>query len=446
MSSEHPNNKDGYDVYLVEPINKRFQCPLCNKLMRDPIQTIRGELACEYCYTKNFGPECPIDKQPISPGNIFKDKFKAREIKELNTYCTYKNNGCVWIGTVCTVEDHRVMCQYQPSKCFLCNTMLINETMNDHLQQCVSIVNQENCLYSKYGCKEKPRTTKDYIKHLNENTFLHSYIQMQHSNQVESESEQMMIDMQSINDNLRHNKIKMDEEIKLLNAKVMSLTNSLNDLQETLKPLQFVLQNKMNTDDVSRNESNDASNKVLDQLSINLVEANKKISGLNLKQQLQESSTYNGKMIWKIDNLKFRMQKAISGEVTAIHSAPCFTEKYGFKYCARLYLNGDGMGKCTHLSLYIVIMKSEYDNLLDWPFNKRVAFRLINQDDSSKSIQESFMPDKFSSSFQKPKKDMNVAAGCPMFISKDELMSDGFVKDDAIFIQVETTERKQRSS
>ena len=61
---------------------------------------------------------------------------------------------------------------------------------------------------------------------------------------------------------------------------------------------------------------------------------------------------------------------------------------------------------------------------------------MVNQEDQSKSVEESFVADKFSSSFQKPKKDMNVAAGCPMFISKDNLMSEGFIKDDSIFIEM----------
>ena len=78
----------------------------------------------------------------------------------------------------------------------------------------------------------------------------------------------------------------------------------------------------------------------------------------------------------------------------------------------------------------------EYDNLLDWPFNLRVVLRLINQDDESKTLEESFIPDKRSSSFQKPKKQMNVAAGCPMFISKEHLNNGGFIKVDCLFIEI----------
>jgi len=45
----------------------------------------------------------------------------------------------------------------------------------------------------------------------------------------------------------------------------------------------------------------------------------------------------------------------------------------GYKMCARLYLNGDGMGKGTHVSLFFVVMRGAYDALLKWPFRQKVC-------------------------------------------------------------------------
>lgn len=42
--------ESGYEVLLVKTLTERLTCPFCMKLMRNPIQTFRGELACEYCY------------------------------------------------------------------------------------------------------------------------------------------------------------------------------------------------------------------------------------------------------------------------------------------------------------------------------------------------------------------------------------------------------------
>lgn len=40
--------------------------------------------------------------------------------------------------------------------------------------------------------------------------------------------------------------------------------------------------------------------------------------------------------------------------------------------CLRIYLNGDGTGRGTHLSLFFVVMRGHSDALLKWPFNQKV--------------------------------------------------------------------------
>lgn len=49
-----------------------------------------------------------------------------------------------------------------------------------------------------------------------------------------------------------------------------------------------------------------------------------------------------------------------------------YTSRYGYKMCLRIYLNGDGTGRGTHLSLFFVVMKGPHDALLRWPFNQKV--------------------------------------------------------------------------
>lgn len=54
-------------------------------------------------------------------------------------------------------------------------------------------------------------------------------------------------------------------------------------------------------------------------------------------------------------------------------SAAFYTSRYGYKMCLRIYLNGDGTGRGTHLSLFFVVMKGPNDALLRWPFNQKVC-------------------------------------------------------------------------
>ena len=161
----------------------------------------------------------------------------------------------------------------------------------------------------------------------------------------------------------------------------------------------------------------------------------KSIADMDLKIQLQENKTLNGELIWKIDKVDFRMAQARSGKVVALHSAPCYTKQYEYKYCTRLYLQGDGMGRSTYVSLFFVVMKSEYDQLLNWPMQKRITFELINHVNQAESVIESFVSNPRSSSFQRPTNNMNVASGCPMFISIERFLTGGFVVDNCAYIK-----------
>lgn len=56
-----------------------------------------------------------------------------------------------------------------------------------------------------------------------------------------------------------------------------------------------------------------------------------------------------------------------------------YSSKYGYKMCLRLYLNGDGSGRGTHLSLFFVVMRGKYDALLKWPFSQKVSLSICSR-------------------------------------------------------------------
>ncbi len=154
----------------------------------------------------------------------------------------------------------------------------------------------------------------------------------------------------------------------------------------------------------------------------------------DFRLSLIENSNHDGNMIWKIPQFSQRRADAQSGKYTSIFSLPFFSGRYGYKMCLRLYILGDGIGKNTHMSLFFVIMKGEFDNILKWPFTSKVTFKLINQT-GNRDIIDTFQPDPMSSSFQKPKSDMNIASGCPRFVSHTELKNQGFIVEDTVFIK-----------
>ena len=158
------------------------------------------------------------------------------------------------------------------------------------------------------------------------------------------------------------------------------------------------------------------------------------VSEMELQLQASLASTYNGSFIWRIPDIMKRKRDAIDSRITSLYSPPFYTTKNGYKMCIRVYLNGDGMGYRTHLSLFFVLMKGEFDALLKWPFDYKISLILVDQS-HRKHIIQTFKPTPESSSFQRPVSDMNVASGCPQFCKLSFLDDVNYTKDDALFIK-----------
>ncbi|XP_032095044.1 TNF receptor-associated factor 1-like [Thamnophis elegans] len=115
---------------------------------------------------------------------------------------------------------------------------------------------------------------------------------------------------------------------------------------------------------------------------------------------------------------------------------PIYTARYGYKLCLKLFLNGDGAGAGTHLSLFLVVMKGEYDFQLKWPFQHKVTFTLLDQVNNC-HISTVFRSLESSCSFQRPINETNVASGVPEFYPLNSLHEPGagYLHNDMLAIQ-----------
>ena len=160
---------------------------------------------------------------------------------------------------------------------------------------------------------------------------------------------------------------------------------------------------------------------------------------LNLKIEILEVKSASGIYVWKVNELSRRYREARIGKTVSLYSPPFYTSMHGYRLCLRAYLYGDGVGKGTHVSLFVVIMRSEYDDLLSWPFKHRVTLSLINQDNPLSAdavITHKFVPNVESSSFQKPRDTFNVASGFPQFAPLSVLNDTSYMKNDTIYFRV----------
>ena len=185
----------------------------------------------------------------------------------------------------------------------------------------------------------------------------------------------------------------------------------------------------------SSNGTTDRLQRQFESMSHSLALRNVMLTDLDESVRQQEVSSHDGILLWKITEFAKKRQDAVSGQQTSFYSPCFFTSRYGYKMCARIYLNGDGIGRGTHISVFFVVMRGEYDALLRWPLRQKVTFMLLDQNNVEHVI-DSFRPDPNSSSFQRPRRETNIASGCPTFCPLSELNDHAYVRDDTMFLKV----------
>lgn len=230
-------------------------------------------------------------------------------------------------------------------------------------------------------------------------------------------------------------KIKsLEKNIDLLKQQLQRLTGDFNvSLQnQRLHPSSSLIsglqQRITNLEKLSRENSH-----TIKDLENQLANAFHLIDQLMKAKAVQENPVAKtGTLLWKIDNFESKRTEAITKKNT-LFSPVFWTSENGYKLCARIYLDGDGPGRQTHISLFLVVMKGDYDDFQRWPFRHKVSFTILDPN-GQEHLHDSFRPNPDSSSFQRPKKDYNIASGCPTLMELSKL--DKYVKDDTMLIKI----------
>ena len=151
--------------------------------------------------------------------------------------------------------------------------------------------------------------------------------------------------------------------------------------------------------------------------------------------ELPVPPSYDGVLLWKITNVAEKRNDAITGRQTSLYSADFYTSRHGYRMAVRIFLNGNGDGRGTHISAFFLIKRSDYDALLRWPFRQNVTIMLLDQRDEDHVI-STFKFDPHSSSSQRPKEEVNIASGCPLFCALSQLERRAYIKEDVMFLKV----------
>ncbi|NXH61405.1 TRAF2 factor, partial [Rhabdornis inornatus] len=463
---------------------QKFLCSNCNNILKKALQTLCGHRYCSACLTwivrnnknaicqkcKEEDPNTLGEESLLAEERAFGDAAINKEISELRVHCV--TSGCSWSGIMKDFEEHQSLCEYALIPCHTgCGHVVMRRKLADHLengcvknvtvcQQCqcslasseyqahlpgakpsisrnsehqkvatlnpcqpsshsTSSANKDGCCFSEVGCEF--RGSKEKIKeHEKSAVGAHMLLLLQHMRQLQGTLSSAARAAQSFPQ--PELSLKMFENIvAVLNKEVES---------SNLEILAFRRQSELDQNIIRGLELKIA------ELHRCLTQKDAGLSSLHKSLLFSEQASYDGIFLWKITEVGRKLQDSVTGRTVSLYSPAFYTARYGYKVCLRVYLNGDGTGKGTHMSLFFVVMKGDYDALLPWPFRHKVTFMLLDQNNREHII-DAFRPDLTSASFQRPVNDMNVASGCPMFLPLSKLQSPkhAYVKEDTLFLK-----------
>ena len=456
----------GYNVFNLAEIQKDYLCIICKLILREPKQTFCGHRICESCFTSEIenkstftcrGENC---NEQISKKNVFLDQSFKRNLLELKIGCP--NQCCNWQGSIQDYDKHEKNCECRIVKCthLLCDVEIVAKSLKFHLNQ--------ECEYRFIKCKFCSAVTEarklkahfnDCFKYPCECLHCKSRIPREemelHIHPILGVCTKMIIPcpFNAIGCSTKHNMNYKEREkhfkdnliphMRQLLSRNLSQAKSKDEDWETHELASDIMAIKRKLQNIEKDIRNEGDRNTC--YSIAISELNDKVkqlipnqflplepaNGLNLTNPVN----INGNFIWKITSFAEKRRQAIDKIKTSFYSEPFYTNIYGYKMCLRIYLNGDGIGENTHISLFFVVMQGQFDALLSWPFKKIVTFYFVNQNSRLLDVCSSFKSDVTSNSFQKPRMDMNIASGCPFFFPLTKLEESGYVVDDTIFIK-----------
>ena len=142
--------------------------------------------------------------------------------------------------------------------------------------------------------------------------------------------------------------------------------------------------------------------------------------------------------ILKIANFTRKLAQAKSNnDCGAIESEPFFSS-HGYKMKLNVNLNEAPIGYAGYMGVYIILMKSDHDGTLAWPFSKDFTFILVDQQDDvsqRENIQVTIGP-KGEKACQRPRQRENNGGGISQFVKHSTLRTRQYIRDHTAYIKI----------
>ena len=321
-------------LFVNEPDHDYFCC-VCTNLLMEPFLTDCGHYVCNTCRDQLLGTqksECPLCCEPDMLKNAILDRYFQRQVTGTKVHCNnYKSEGCKWVGEIKYLQDHHekdcIFACY-----FMCGEDVHRYETKDH----------EN-----HHCLKRP-TTCEYCGYHNTYDIVtknHNQLCLRFPVYCPNNCTVKELERCQLQQHLSECPLQL-VECPFSNSGCSVKLPRKEMAAHTLQQHNQVLEKIINQAVAITSPSDTSSSQYL----YNLPPVVLTITDFNDKKEADEMWT----------------------------SPPFYTHTRGYKFCLQVYPNGDGIGKCSHISVFACLQQGEYDNDLGWPFEGQFVIELLN--------------------------------------------------------------------
>ena len=317
--------------------------------------------------------KCPLNCQLTIP--------KSQVEQHVAQECTKRPHVCQHCGFKATYEEvvdtHLPECKYVPLQCpNRCGVTCEREDMEDHMKICR--LEEVGCDFSGVGCDGRFRR-EDQEEHTRQNSQTHLTLTASLAVETKEEEEKWKKKLEEQEKKLEEQEKKLEEQEKKLveqEKKLVEQNEKLEKQEEKLKAL--------NADHKKEVEQKlTEQRKTLEELF------DSKLQCLEKKLlDLTKTSTQNNISITKLSRLNpleqtfemknFSIEKA-KDKIRDWKSPAMYTHLGGYKFCIGVDANGYSGGRGKSIFTDVWTMPGEYDDQLTWPVRGSFTIELINQ-------------------------------------------------------------------
>ncbi|XP_013384755.1 TNF receptor-associated factor 6 [Lingula anatina] len=433
-SNQEPSQ--GYDETFEPDLDRKYVCPVCLAAFRDAIQTKCGHRFCKTCLkgvvgTRRFA-KCPVDNTWFDAvTDVFDDNAVRREVLSLRVKCHNMDHGCQWAEELRDLQDHLQNCDYVLVDCeHRCGSQFPKCDIANHSESCPKRLKQ--CQY----CSEHiihTEMTKHQLLHCmqfpvnctacGETGILRINI-ADHVDVVYGGCPYTKVPckFQSVGCHYQGPRKNISEHYQEAVDSHLALLSTYLNLQETRLQLQVE----------ELEDSREACSRLADlaKQQHRLIEEQQLVVRSQLDHvQFLESTTFNGKLLWKVPIPEDHSQTLVSPSF--------YTACPGYKFSVQLELDGyQDVGE-IYTSVFVILEEGCYDNQLIFPVDATCHITIYNQHKESRDhVHTSIKCNSVTRASSPGGSNENTKRGRLRLMKKDDLLSSQFLLDNALSVLI----------